>query len=123
MTSVKNKVSDRQIRTDLTATKIVGHVVIWLVLCLVTFGIGLLFWPYSFFRFVINETYLCDNSGDNVESLHCDIGISEQVGHILIWGILITISFGFLFPVYAYGVARTAINATQVVSSAAEGAL
>ena len=43
------------IKANLSILDIIGHLIIWVLLTLITFGIALFFFPYSFARFVINR--------------------------------------------------------------------
>lgn len=52
-----------RLRADVAIFDILGHLLIWLILSIVTFGIALFFFPYSFSKFIINRTYVIDESG------------------------------------------------------------
>nr|WP_218927967.1 DUF6693 family protein [Halomonas zhaodongensis] len=87
---------------------------IWLVLTVITLGIALFFFPYSFARFVINRTSVVDNTTGVERKMVCDINIFSNVGHILLWMIItiLTLGLGYLF--YVYRVWNYALNNSRI---------
>lgn len=69
-----------RIEAEIRFGDILGHALLWLLIIVVTLGIGLFFYPYSFAKFVINRTYLIANNGQKLK-LQCDLDISSQIGH------------------------------------------
>ncbi len=100
--------SGGRIQTRLTMMQVLGHLIIWIIISVVTFGIGILFWPYAAAKLILNSIVIENRV------VRCDIGMGEQIGHIILWGILIYVTLGLAFPFYAYGVMRTAINASRI---------
>ena len=100
------------VNSDLSLLDIVGHVVIWVVLSAITLGAGLLFWPYAAGKLIINSISFRDSTKSR--RLRCDLTITQQVGHVVIWGILIVCTAGILAPFYLFGVAKTLIDATVI---------
>ena len=103
-----------QIRSELTMLEAIGHIVLWLVISLITLGIGLFFWPYSAAKLIINRTVLYDAQGNRIGKLQCRLSASQQIGHILLWILLSLITLGLAFPLYTFGIARAALNNTEI---------
>ncbi|MFC7368242.1 DUF6693 family protein [Vreelandella zhaodongensis] len=102
------------IKANLSILDIIGHLLIWLVLTVITLGIALFFFPYSFARFVINRTSVVDNTTGVERKMVCDINIFSNVGHILLWMIItiLTLGLGYLF--YVYRVWNYALNNSRI---------
>jgi len=49
-----------RLEADIAIIDILGHLVIWFLLSLVTMGIALFFFPYSFAKFIINNSSVID---------------------------------------------------------------
>lgn len=99
-------------KSNLSMAGVLGHIIVWILIVLVTFGVGIFFWPYAAMKLVLNSIEV--HSGAGIQRCHCDLGFSEQLGHILIWAIISVLTVGIAYPFYIYGVARTAINRTEV---------
>ena len=97
---------------------ILVHLLIWLVIIVITFGIGAFFFPYSFAKFVVNhsQVQVPTNAGDQIAryQLKCDLDVFSQIGHIILWIIitLLTLGLGYLF--YIYGVWRIVLRNTHL---------
>lgn len=102
------------IKADLSILDIVGHLIIWVLLTIVTFGFALFFFPYYFVRFVINRTSVIDAESGVEQKMVCDINILSNIGHIVLWMIIsfLTLGLGYLF--YVYRVWNYALNNTRV---------
>ena len=98
------------VKADLSILDIIGHLLIWVVLTLITLGIALFFFPYSFARFVINRTRVIDNTTGIERRMVCDINIFSNLGHIILWMVIsfITLGLGYIF--YFYRVWNYALN-------------
>ena len=103
-----------KLRTTLTMGEVLGHVVIWLLLSIITLGVGLFFWPYAAMRMILNSIEVYTETR-GFRRCKCELGFSEQVGHIIIWLVISICTAGLAYPFYVFGVARTAINRTEVV--------
>ena len=93
---------------------ILGHGILWILISIVTLGIGLFFYPYSFAKFILNRTYVYNADGVQAK-LHCDLDIVSQLGHILGWFLLTLITFGLAYPIYLYKTWNFALNHTHFV--------
>ena len=104
-------------RTQLSIFQVIGHVIIWLIISMVTLGIGLLFWPYAAAKLILESVVLVDESGSANASLRCNIGFGEQIGHAVLWLILIALTGGLAGLCYLFGVAHFVLNRTELVSA------
>ncbi len=101
-------------RTQLTAFQVIGHVVIWAVISLLTLGIGALFWPYAAARLILESIVLVNERGAPNARLRCNFGFGEQVGHAVVWLVLIALTGGVAGFCYLFGVAHFVINRTSL---------
>lgn len=102
------------IKADLSILDIIGHLLIWVLLTIITFGIALFFFPYSFARFVINRTSVVDKATGVERKMVCDINIFSNVGHIILWMVIsfLTLGLGYIF--YFYRVWNYALNNSRL---------
>ena len=63
---------------------------IWLIITIVTLGLGSFFGIYHYCRNIINHTHVHNPSNLNLGRLDCDPGLLRMLGHVIPW-ILITI--------------------------------
>jgi hypothetical protein len=85
-------------------------------LIVISLGIGLFFYPYSFSKFVLNRTYIISAANQRAK-LVCDLDIASQLGHIIGWFFLTLITFGIAYPFYLYKTWNFALNRTHLVPS------
>ncbi len=104
-------------RSELTTIKVIGHIVIWLLITLCTFGIGALFWPYAAIKLICESIVIVDEAGHASARLRCNFSFGEQLGHAVLWAIIIVLTGGLAAPFYLFGVAHTAINRTKLISA------
>ncbi len=106
-----------KLKADIAIIDIIIHLIIWLLLSIITFGIALIFAPYSFSKFIINRTAIIDANGAE-HPLKCDIDLFGNIGHMLLWFIIsiLTLGIGYLF--YTYRVWNYALNSstTEAIS-------
>ena len=105
-----------RLRFDLDAFTMIGHVALWLLLALVTAGLGLLVIPYLAAKLILNSVIILDESGRTSARLRCDISLAAQIGHGLVWAFFVVLSGGIAAPFYVFALAHLAINRTQLVS-------
>lgn len=101
------------IKADLSIFDIIGHLIIWVVLSIITLGIALFFFPYSFSRFVINRTSVVDAAGVE-RKMVCDINLFSNIGHIILWMLISLVTFGLGYIFYFYRVWNYALNNSRV---------
>lgn len=104
-----------KLHVNFTMMDVLGHIIIWTILSIITFGIGGFFWPYAALKLIINNLEIQDNTGARVGKFNCTLSAGQQIGHILLWLILTVITFGLAFPFYLFGVVRTAFNQTEII--------
>ena len=102
------------IKANLSILDIIGHLLIWVVLTIITFGIALFFVPYSFSRFVINRTSVVDTATGVERKMVCDINIFSNIGHIVLWMIISVLTLGLGYIFYFYRVWNYALNNSRV---------
>ncbi|HBP40550.1 MAG: DUF6693 family protein [Vreelandella alkaliphila] len=102
------------IKANLSILDIIGHLLIWVVLTIITFGIALFFFPYSFARFVINRTSVVDLATGVERKMVCDINIFSNIGHIILWMIISILTLGLGYIFYVYRVWNYALNNSRV---------
>ncbi len=102
------------IKANLSIFDIIGHLLIWLVLTIITLGIALFFFPYSFARFVINRTSVVDNTTGVERKMVCDINIFSNIGHIILWMVITVLTLGLGYLFYVYRVWNYALNNSRV---------
>jgi len=102
-----------RLRADVSIIDIIGHLVIWLLLSVITLGVALFFFPYSFSKFIINRTSLVDASGAERRAT-CDIALFGNVGHVILWMVIsfLTLGIGYIF--YFYRIWNYALNNTYI---------
>ncbi|MEY0287856.1 DUF6693 family protein [Providencia rettgeri] len=92
---------------------ILGHLVIWLILSIITLGLAMMVFPYYLIKFVINNTEVIDKrDSTKICRLKCDINLSGMIGYIILWAILSIISFGILYFVFLYKVYAHCLDKT-----------
>ena len=104
-------------RTQLSIFQVVGHVVIWLIIATVTLGIGALFWPYAAAKLILESMVISDETGQPSARLRCKLGLGEQIGHIVIWLVLMVLTGGLAGFCYLFGVAHFVINRTELIAA------
>lgn len=102
-----------KVKADLSILDIIGHLIVWVVLIIITFGIALFFFPYSFSRFVINRTSVVDPAGVE-RKMVCDINLFSNIGHIILWMLISLVTFGLGYIFYFYRVWNYALNNSRV---------
>lgn len=91
---------------------ILGHLLLWVVISILTLGIGLFFYPYSFAKFVLNRTVVHTDAGKF--RMHCDLDVFSQLGHIILWILISLITFGLGYFFYLYKVWKFAAEKTTL---------
>jgi uncharacterized membrane protein YjgN (DUF898 family) len=98
---------------ELTIGSSIGHLILWYLIIIVTFGLGAFLYPYALAKYVINKTWIME--GDRpVGHLRCDLDIVSQIGHAFLWIILSIITFGLAALIFLYRVGCVVANETYV---------
>ena len=104
-----------RLKVELGMGEIIGHALIWLLISVVTVGIGLFFYPYSLAKTVLNSVYILDGNDRRIGRFQCELSLSSQVGHIIIWLIISVLTLGIGYIFYLYKVWTLALEKTKVV--------
>lgn len=98
---------------DLTMAECIGHAVLWIIISILTLGIGAFVYPYALARFVVSRTYVV-SAGRRVGRLKCELELGSQLGHIILWFILAIFTFGLAYFVYLYRVGKLVADRTII---------
>lgn len=105
-----------QLKSELGAFDVLGHLIIWLLLTLVTFGLALFVFPYYMQRFIISKTFAFDGEGRKVGRLVCTIDLASIIGNIILWFIISILTLGIGYLVFLYKITAHCMSHTKVVS-------
>ena len=105
------------LRSELTVAQVIGHVVIWLLVVMATFGIGALFWPYAAVKMIIDSIVIRDEYAHSTARLRCNFKSGQQLGHVIFWLIFMFLTGGIAALFYPFSVAYIAINKTELIST------
>ena len=89
-------------------------VILWIILTIVTFGLGAFVMPYYLAKAPINKTYVIDANGTKIGRLYVDFSLGQIILHALVWILLSIITFGIAYIVYWFAVFRKLLNAAVV---------
>lgn len=103
-----------KLRCDFGTGEAIGHVIIWVILTICTFGLALLVFPYYMNKVVLNKTEILDAHGRAIGKFRCDFNLASSIGHVIIWFFLILITFGIAAFFYAYRIIRVILNETVI---------
>ena len=102
-----------KIQADVATIDILGHLILWFFITLITFGIGAFFFAYSFSKFIINRSELIDEQGAS-RKMVCNTDIFGNLGHVVLWIIISIITFGLGYAFYFYKVWNYSLNNTTI---------
>ena len=91
-----------RLRSDLSAFEILGHVAIWLVIIILTVGIGAVFFPYATAKVIIGSITVVDEFGRATARLRCNLRLGEVVGHGILSAFAIFFTGGIAAPFYLF---------------------
>lgn len=103
-----------RLKIDLSAVDILGHLILWLIVSILTVGIGLFFLPYSFAAFIVNRVTVVDANGNAHGRLKCELELSSQIGHIVLWMIISILTLGVGYFFYLYKTWGLVISKTRI---------
>lgn len=104
-----------QLKSELGAFDVLGHLVIWLLLTVITIGLALFVYPYYMQRFIISKTYAFDGEGRRVGRLVCTIDLASMIGKIVLWAIISILTLGIGYLIFLYKITAHCISHTKVV--------
>ncbi|HET8903182.1 MAG TPA: DUF6693 family protein [Saccharospirillum sp.] len=102
-----------KIQASVGTLDILGHLILWFIIILITLGIGAFFFPYSFAKFIINRSELIDNQGVS-RPMECHTDLFGNIGHVILWIIISIITFGIGYAFYFYKVWNYSLNNTTI---------
>lgn len=101
------------IKANIATLDILGHLILWIIIIILTVGIGAFFFAYSFSKFIINRTELIDQHGV-AHKLRCDVDLFGSIGHIILWMLITILTFGLGYIFYFYKVWNYCLNNSSV---------
>jgi len=103
-------------QVEITVSETVGHAVVWFIIGIVTLGLGFLAYPYYVVKLVLERTKVIDpQTGKLIGTLKVNISPYENIGHMVLWWILMYITLGLGLFIYAYQVLKLILNKTEIV--------
>ena len=105
-----------RLRLDLDAFTMIGHVVLWVALAIVTAGFGLLIVPYAAAKLILNSIIIIDDLGQASARLRCEISWTTQIGHGVVWALFVLLTGGIAAPFYIFALAQLALKRTELVA-------
>ena len=102
-----------KIQANVGTIDILGHIILWFILIIITLGIAAFFFPYSFSKFILNRSELIDEQG-NLRKMVCNTDIFGNIGHIILWIIITIFTLGLGYIFYFYKVWNYSLNNTVI---------
>lgn len=87
---------------------------VWLLLSVVTFGLGWLIVSGHFFKFVIERTVVVDAAGVPVGRLVCRYDVEDRMAVLGWWLLACIVTCGVALLFYSFHAARSALDATEI---------
>lgn len=109
--------SNYQLKSELGFMDVIGHVIVWIILAIVTLGLALFVFPYYMQRFIISKTYAYNEQGQRVGRLVCTIDLASIIGNIILWAIISIITLGIGYLVFMYKINAHCMNHTKIVGA------
>lgn len=104
-----------QLKSELGFMDVLGHLIVWLILSVVTLSLALFVFPYYMQRFIISKTYAYDGEGKRVGHLVCTIDLASIIGNIILWAIISIVTLGIGYLVFLYKITAHCMTHTKVV--------
>ena len=76
---------------------VVSHVSLWILVSIVTFGVGLLFWPFSAAQMCIDSVSIENEDGIRAGKLRCNINVMAQASVVGLWLLIILLGGTWLY--------------------------
>ena len=92
---------------------ILVHLIVWVILSVITLGIALFFYPYSFAKLIINKSSLVADDGSR-RSMVCETDLFSNIGHVILWIIISIVTLGLGYIFYFYKVWNYSLNNTRI---------
>lgn len=104
----------KRFEANISFGSIVVHIIVWTLLSFVTLGLALFFYPYAFGRVVLDNCYVLDDGGQRVGRLRCDVSLTGELGHILLWILISILTLGIGLFFYAFKAFGVVLNNTKI---------
>jgi len=104
-----------QLKSELGFMDVIGHMIVWVLLSIVTLGLALFVFPYYMQRFIISKTYAYDGEGKRVGRLVCTIDLASIIGKIILWAIISIVTLGIGYLVFMYKITAHCMTHTKIV--------
>ena len=101
------------IKAHVGTLDILGHLIFWFIIIVITLGVGAFFFAYSFSKFIINRTELIDEHGVS-RKFECDVDLFGSIGHVILWVIITILTLGLGYIFYFYMVWNYCLNNSSV---------
>lgn len=105
-----------QFKSELSVVHVLGHVILWIILSVVTLGFGLFVFPYYMQKFILNQTYAYDADGKKTGRLKCTIDLASIIGNIILWVLISIVTLGIGYIVFLYKINAHCLSHTKLVS-------
>jgi len=102
-------------RVDFELAPIVGYGLLWLVIIVVTLGLGSLVFGYYLPKTVVDSTYVLNETGADAGRLQCRLSIGEMIGQAVLWILLGLVTFGIALLFYPWSAMRLVLKRTEIV--------
>ena len=101
-------------RSDMRLGEVWIPFLVWLMVSVITLGLGWIIVSGHFFKLVINFTRVVDADGRTIGRLRCDYDVEREMRLVVLWLVacIATLGLGLLF--YSFHAARAALDATTI---------
>ena len=106
--------SGAKLKSDISIINIIGNVIIWILLTIVTLGLAMFVYIYFYNKLVINHTFILDKDDKKIGKLSCEIGVGQAIGHGLMWFLITVVTFGLGMFLYMYKANAYVMSQTKV---------
>ena len=103
-----------RLRSDLDIHRVWPAFLVWLLVSVLTLGLGWIVVSGHFFKMLLNSTVILDAQDHIIGRLACDYDVEADPIRILRWVLLciVTLGLGLLF--YSFRAGKLALSATRV---------
>jgi len=109
-----SELKKHRIKCDFGITESLGNVVLWIFLSIITFGLAMLVFPYFAKKAVLNKSKIVSADSSVIGRLRCDYNVASSIGHNILWGLLIIVTFGLAAFIYGYYISKVIFNNTYI---------
>jgi len=116
ITNIENSgpIKITRLNCEFTLMESLGMIILWLIIIVLTLGLGAFVMPYYFYKAVINKTWIVIHNGEKTHRLNCELNIAEMVGHIILWIVLSIVTLGIALIFYYFRTLRLCMNKTVI---------